>query len=128
MLDEAACRLVVREVEELDDLLRSSSDLLPTPVAANPSFERLAALATVLTSFYTGLERIFERIAAQLDPVQPEGDHWHIELLSQVARPTKNRPARSAGLASVSDGMCRRGRHDYRLNETGMEVAESKAR
>jgi len=91
--------LVVREVEELDGLLRSSSDLLATPVVADPSFERLAALSTVLTSFYTGLERIFERMAAQLDPVQPEGDHWHIELLSQVARPAENRPAIQERLA-----------------------------
>jgi len=67
--------------------------LLETPVDSEPSFERLAALSTVLISFYTGLERIFERIANQLDPIQPKGERWHIELLNQVARPAVNRPA-----------------------------------
>jgi len=93
MLDEAVSRLIVRELEELDALLSSSSDLLATPVDAEPPFERLAALSTVLTSFYTGLERIFERIATQLGPARPEGDRWHVELLAQVARPAENRSA-----------------------------------
>ncbi|MFH1570140.1 MAG: hypothetical protein ABIL09_19260 [Gemmatimonadota bacterium] len=93
MLDDAARRVVARELEELDELLTSSTELLATPTDANPPFERLAALSTVLTSFYTGLERIFGRIVAQLDAGQPEGERWHIELLNQVAHPAPERPA-----------------------------------
>ena len=93
MLDEAFGRLIVRELEEIDALLERSSPLLSTPADAEPSFERLAALSTVLNSFYTGIERIFERIASQVDPTQPDGERWHIELLNQVARPSESRPA-----------------------------------
>ena len=93
MLDETLSRLIFRELEEIDSLLERSSPILGTSADAEPPFERLAALSTVLNSFYTGIERIFERIASQMDPTQPEGERWHIELLNQVARPTENRPA-----------------------------------
>ena len=93
MWDDALSRLIIRELGEIDGLLGKSSALLATPCDAEPSFERLAALSTILTSFYTGIERIFERIASCLDPTQPEGERRHIELLNQVARPSSNRPA-----------------------------------
>ena len=93
MLDEALSRLIIREIEEIDALLTRSSPLLETPVDAEPSFERLAALATVLNSFYTGLERIFERITSKFDSRQSEGQRWHIELLNQVVQKTETRPA-----------------------------------
>ena len=93
MLDETLIRLIVRELEELDALVGRSSPLLATPADADPSFERLAALSTTPNSFYTGIERIFERLAGQVDATQPEGERWHIELLNQVARPTASRPA-----------------------------------
>ena len=93
MLDEALRRLIVRELEEVDALLDTSSGLLRTPVDAEPSFERIAALSAVLESFYTGLERIFEHIAKEVDSWQPEGERWHIELLNQIALQTEIRSA-----------------------------------
>ncbi|MBT4504843.1 MAG: hypothetical protein HOC74_44385 [Gemmatimonadetes bacterium] len=93
MLDESLGRLIAIELNEIDALLKRSAEMLATPNDAEPSFERLAALSQVLTSFYTGLERIFERIARQLDQALPEGERWHIQLLNQVARPTGNREA-----------------------------------
>jgi hypothetical protein len=93
MLDETLNRLIIREIEEIDVLLGRASPLLDTPANAEPSFERLAALSTVLKSFYTGIERIFERIVRQVDSAHPEGESWHTELLNQVARPNEIRPA-----------------------------------
>ena len=93
MLDEDLRRLIVRELEEVDALLDTSSELLRTPVDAAPSFERLAALSTVLNSFYTGVERIFKRIVQMVDSSSPEGERWHIELLNQVALQTEGRSA-----------------------------------
>ena len=93
MLDEDLRRLIVRELEEVDALLDTSSPLLRTPADEDPSFERLAALSTVLNSFYTGVERIFERIVQMADSNSPEGERWHIELLNQVALQTEGRPA-----------------------------------
>ena len=67
--------------------------MLESPDDAEPSFERLAALSTILNSFYTGAERIFQRIVKEFDPGKPEGERWHIELLNQVAGGTESRPA-----------------------------------
>ena len=67
--------------------------MLETPVDSEPSFERLAALTTVLDSFYNSLERIFEDIVKEYDSTQPEGGRWHTELLNQVAGQTGPRPA-----------------------------------
>ncbi len=37
-----------------------------------------------LHSFYSGLERVFETIALQLDGSLPKGDTWHRDLLDQM--------------------------------------------
>jgi hypothetical protein len=93
MLDNALNRLIIRELKEIDALLDRSAELLKTPSDEEPSFERLAALSQILTSFYTGLERIFARIAGRWDQGLPEGERWHIELLNQIAQATAHRPA-----------------------------------
>lgn len=93
MSDEALGRLIGRELEDIDALLDRSSLLLETPVDSEPSFERLAALTTVLDSFYTSLERVFEGVVRRLDSTQPEGERWHTELLNQVTHQTKTRMA-----------------------------------
>ena len=93
MSDDARGRLIGRQLEDIDALLERSSSLLETPVDSEPSFERLAALTTVLDSFYNSLERIFGDIVKEYDPTQPEGGRWHTELLNQVAGQTETRPA-----------------------------------
>lgn len=45
----------------------------------------LDSLAFNLHSFYTGLERIFELIAVNVEQSKPEGENWHQELLRQMA-------------------------------------------
>ena len=93
MSDDTLGRLIGRQLEDIDVLLDRSSSLLKTPVDSEPSFERLAALTTVLDSFYNSLERIFEDIIKEYDSTQPEGGRWHTELLNQVAGQTETRPA-----------------------------------
>ena len=41
-------------------------------------------MALNLHGFYSGLERIFELIAVDLDGIKLGGEHWHIELLRQM--------------------------------------------
>jgi hypothetical protein len=53
----------------------------------------LAALATVLHSFYNGSEGIFLNIARLLDGHMPDETRWHRALLAQMARPAAARPA-----------------------------------
>ncbi|WP_406677733.1 hypothetical protein [Moorella sp. ACPs] len=45
----------------------------------------LDSVAFNLHSFYTGLERIFELVAINLEQSKPEGQNWHQELLHQMA-------------------------------------------
>ena len=46
----------------------------------------LDSVALNLHGFYTGLERIFERVASLIDGTVPEGEDWHRQLLLQMAR------------------------------------------
>lgn len=52
------------------------------------------SLALNLHDFYSGIERIFQRIASTLDDSIPKGDAWHRELLDQMATEVRSvRPA-----------------------------------
>jgi predicted nucleotidyltransferase len=48
-------------------------------------------IATDLAAIYSGIERIFERIANEVDGHLPRGSRWHKNLLEQM---TKQRPER----------------------------------
>ena len=45
------------------------------------------ALASYVVDFYTGCERISERVAVYLDGGVPRTENWHLELLKQMAEP-----------------------------------------
>ena len=45
----------------------------------------LDSVALNLHGFYSGLERIFEKIAVSVDGSVPEGANWHQELLNQMS-------------------------------------------
>jgi len=45
----------------------------------------LDGVALNLHGFYSGLERIFERIASAVDGSIPSGSNWHRELLNQMS-------------------------------------------
>ena len=54
----------------------------------------LDSVALNLHDFYNGLERIFERIAENIDEIKPEGLNWHQQILKQMAMEIpKVRPA-----------------------------------
>lgn len=61
----------------------------------------LDGVALNLHSFYSGLEKIFEKIAATVDGSVPSAANWHQELLSQMSMEIpKIRPA------VISQEMC----------------------
>ncbi len=49
-------------------------------------------IATDLTDIYSGIERIFERIANEVDGHLPHGSRWHKDLLEQMAKQRPERP------------------------------------
>lgn len=59
----------------------------------------LDSVALNLHGFYSGLERLFELIARQVDLNTPSGETWHRELLRQMA---KDRPDVRPGVLGES--------------------------
>jgi hypothetical protein len=45
----------------------------------------LDSVSLNLHGFYSGIEKIFETIARNIDGTVPTGDSWHLELLKQMA-------------------------------------------
>lgn len=80
-------RVVDRAQEAWGRAERSSDDLYLDSVALN------------LHSFYAGLERLFEMVAAVVDGQVPRGENWHQVLLDQVS--AENPAVRPA---VISDG------------------------
>jgi hypothetical protein len=79
----AALELVVTKVERAWKAAGANNDeLYYDSVALN------------IHSFYSGLERVFEKVASAIDGFVPQGVNWHQELLNQMALEVANiRPA-----------------------------------
>ena len=89
-------RLTQRIHDELDkidtttnDIAKALVDIDLLPVAAKPYIEE--SIAHKLADVYSGIERIFERIAREIDTHIPTGSRWHKDLLAQM---TEKRPER----------------------------------
>lgn len=76
------------EIENLDRLNGEMNQLL-AKIGDKPSFIEVRAAGSILHDFYSGVEKIFERIALCVDKNLPKGEEWHSELLLQMAKPVK---------------------------------------
>lgn len=81
--------LATRIQDELVELERSVQRVYRAwAIATRVSVDQdlyLDSVALNLHSFYSGLERLFEYIAYQMDGGPPKGLSWHRELLRQMA-------------------------------------------
>jgi hypothetical protein len=84
------------EREQLHRLLETHRPLLDRCRVSAPSAIELSALAAMLHSFYSGIENILKRIAAEIDGAVPVGETWHREVLEAM---TEARPARQAAIS-----------------------------
>lgn len=71
----------LRDLERLDDEM---SEVLRHP---NPSFLETRAAGSILHDFYSGIEKIFRRIASRIDRDVPSGEDWHTDLLIRMSVP-----------------------------------------
>lgn len=92
-LAEKTAAQVTFEIEQIDQLFVVYADLLERVQQQAPDAVEVAALASVLHSFYNGLENIFLSIAKGLEQQVPTGSQWHRELLVQMGQQTANRGA-----------------------------------
>lgn len=82
--DEAFARRLAAEIEEelgSLELLREQSAEVPQ---GEDSFT-LRARGSILHDFYNGVERVFTRIAEELNGGLPQGDRWHQQLLKDMS-------------------------------------------
>lgn len=79
------------EIGLIDDLLAFYDDLLQHAQQSAPGRVEVAAFASVLHSFYNGLENIFMRVAKRIDQNVPAGEQWHRELLRQMTCSSERR-------------------------------------
>ncbi len=81
------------ELTKIEDTLsrirRGLESIDVLPIRAREFIEN--TIATDLADIYSGIERIFERIANEVDGHLPRGSRWHKNLLEQM---TKQRPER----------------------------------
>lgn len=82
---------------ELERLQRLSEDIafVHAEIARDPGHARLfyENLALKLHNFYTGCERIFQTVAAELNGAPPGGFDWHRRLLERMGAAWGDRPA-----------------------------------
>ena len=90
---ESCIREIREELPLIDDLMISHKELFSTLKKRAPGQIEQSAAATVLHSFYNGIEKIFIRIAKRMDEEVPTSDMWHQELLVQMTKKTRKRPA-----------------------------------
>lgn len=81
------------QIQQIDKLLKMYSQLLKECREKEPDLVEITAIASVLHSFYNGLENIFEIIAKRIDNGIIQGEQWHKRLLSEMVSKNNNRSA-----------------------------------
>ena len=82
---------IIDAIEDINDLLISYELLFTRVEQREPDNIELAAMATVLHSFYNGIESIFLLVSKQIDKETPNDSTWHQSLLNQMITETKER-------------------------------------
>jgi hypothetical protein len=102
----------------IEDELKSLENTIATIKEALQQMEGVSeifvapALASYVADFYSGCERISERVAVYLDGGLPKSKDWHFELLKQVAEPGgNNRPPLWSGALLLELDEYRKFRH-----------------
>ncbi len=91
MLPEDIKNKIKFEISEIDREFISYKLLFDLIKLRTPDLVEMTALASVMHSFYNGVENIFLLIAKKVDKNIPSGLKWHNELLKQMTVKTENR-------------------------------------
>lgn len=90
-MHERAIAQITFEIGQIDKLIASYSELLGRSQTSMPGLVEVTAIASVLHSFYNGLENIFLVVAKRIDQQMPDSEQWHRQLLTYMAQTTPNR-------------------------------------
>lgn len=75
---------IALDLAELERVIRRVHDGWSVGKRSGDDYH-LDSVALNLHGLYTGMERIFERIAVTVDGSKPKGENWHKALLQQVS-------------------------------------------
>jgi len=78
---------IEEELRNLERLRGEMSEVLKHPA---PTFLEARAAGSILHDFYSGIEKIFRRIAAKIDRDIPSDEDWHTELLIRMSMSIDN--------------------------------------
>ena len=93
MLHKKVIKKIDFEVKEIDTLFETYSSLLQKVKTQTPDAVEMAAISSIIHSFYNGLENIFMVIAKEVDEDFPSGEFWHTKLLKQMTEANNYRKA-----------------------------------
>ncbi len=82
--DEAFARRLAAEIEDELGRLDRLRDESATAPKEDDTFT-LRARGSILHDFYNGVERVFVRIAEELNGGVPQGDRWHRQLVKDMS-------------------------------------------
>lgn len=91
MLPEDVKKKIIFEISEIDREFESYRMLFDLVKLRDPDLVEMTALASVLHSFYNGLESVFVLISKKIDRHIPSGQKWHVEILKQMTLKTGTR-------------------------------------
>jgi len=89
-------KLIAQNGINLQELSRVTEQLAPLVSKGSTSdldVIETSAVAAMLHSFYTLIEKIMELIAREIDQAVPGSGTWHRDLIGQMTQPTAFRPA-----------------------------------
>lgn len=89
-------KIELANLQRLEDEMKQVSEILHNEA----SFIEVRAAGSIIHDFYSGIEKIFERIAILIDGLIPKGESWHAELLSRMAHPFEDKRSEV-----ISDGL-----------------------
>ena len=79
------------EINQIEKLLATHELLIKLCKAKIPDSTEIAAVGTILHSFYNGIEKIFLFIAKDFDKEIPSCEKWHRNLIMQLNKKTESR-------------------------------------
>ena len=110
-----------RELRKLEEVAAEGREALAR-VEPSPDRLELRGIGSVLHDFYSGIERVLERIALALDGELPAGRDWHARLLERMSTDIESvRPRVLSGELAESLRPYLRFRHLFR-NIYGAEL------
>ena len=80
---------IKEEIENLERLEKEMKFLI-ADIGEEPTFKEIRISSSILHDFYSGVEKIFKKIALVVDNNLPGGETWHIDLLTQMAKQFAN--------------------------------------